>query len=97
MEHGEIELGPILWFLGWALALAALFFAGLRLPLQTRLTRGKSLLYNVGVVVLALVVAILASTAIILHDVHIDLTREKSSRPRNRRWRLWTNFNNRCG
>jgi ABC-type uncharacterized transport system involved in gliding motility auxiliary subunit len=81
MEHGDMELGPILWFAGWALALAALFFAGLRLPLQTRLSRGKSLAYNLGVVVLALIIAVLASTAIILHDVHIDLTREKIFTP----------------
>lgn len=81
MEHGQIELGPILWFLGWALAVAALFFAGLRLPLQTRLTRGKSLLYNIAVIAVALIVAALANTAIVLHDVHLDLTREKIFTP----------------
>jgi hypothetical protein len=81
MEHADVELAPLLWFLGWALAVGALFFAGLRLPLQTRFTRAKSLLYNVGVVSAALTVAALASTAIILHDVHIDLTREKIFTP----------------
>ena len=81
MEHGEVQLGPILWFLGWALAVGALFFAGLCLPLQTRFTRVKSLFYNIGVVAAALIVAALASTAIILHDVHIDLTREKIFTP----------------
>ncbi len=81
MGHGDIELGPLLWLLGWALAVAALFFAGLRLPLQTRLTRVKSLFYNIGVVTAALAVATLASTAIILHDVHVDLTREKIFTP----------------
>jgi hypothetical protein len=81
MEHGQIELGPILWFLGWALAVAALFFAGLRLPLQTRLTRGKSLAYNIAVIAVALIVAALANTAIVLHDVHLDLTREKIFTP----------------
>lgn len=81
MEHGQIEAGRILWFLGWALAVAALFFAGLRLPLQTRLTRGKSLLYNATVVIAALTVAVLANAALILHDVHLDLTREKIFTP----------------
>ena len=55
--------------------------AGLCLPLQTRFTRVKSLFYNIGVVSAALIVAALASTAIILHDVHIDLTREKIFTP----------------
>lgn len=81
MEHGDLELGPLLWFLGWALAVGALFFAGLCLPLQTRFTRVKSLFYNLGVVAAALIVAALANTAIILHDVHIDLTREKIFTP----------------
>jgi hypothetical protein len=81
MEQGPIEFAPILWFLGWALAVGALFFAGLCLPLQTRFTRVKSLFYNIGVVAAALIVAALASTAIILHDVHIDLTREKIFTP----------------
>ena len=81
MEQGQIEFAPILWFLGWALAVGALFFAGLCLPLQTRFTRVKSLFYNIGVVAAALIVAALASTAIILHDVHIDLTREKIFTP----------------
>jgi len=43
MEHESLELAPILWFLGWAMAVVVLFIAGLRLPLQTRLSRGKSL------------------------------------------------------
>ena len=81
MEHGQIEFAPILWFLGWAVAVAALFLAGLRLPLQTRLTRGKSLLYNIAVIAVALIVAALANTAIVLHDVHLDLTREKIFTP----------------
>ena len=81
MEHGGIEASPILWFLGWALAVAILFSAGLSLPLQTRYSRVKSLLYNIGVIVAALAVVTLANTAIILHDVHIDLTREKIFTP----------------
>ena len=81
MEHAPIEWGPLAWFAGWAIALAALFFAGLQLPLQTRLTRGKALLYNGAVIAAAIAIAVLASTALILHDLHIDLTREKVYTP----------------
>ena len=81
MENEALELGPILWFFGWALAVTVLFIAGLRLPLQTRLTRGKSLVYNVVVIVAAATLTVLANTAIILHDLHLDLTREKIFTP----------------
>jgi ABC-type uncharacterized transport system len=81
MEHGQITLAPILWSIGWALAVGILFWSGLRLPLQTRLARGKSLLYNSGVVLAAFTVAVLANAALILHDTHIDLTREKIFTP----------------
>jgi hypothetical protein len=81
MEHGQTDLTAIAWFLGWAVALGTLFFAGLRLPLQTRLTRAKSLLYNAGVVAAALLVVVLANAALVLHDAHIDLTREKIYTP----------------
>jgi hypothetical protein len=81
MEHSSMEWGPLAWFVGWAVAIAVLFLAGLQLPLQTRLTRGRSLLYNAVVVAVAFAVAVLASTAPILHDLHIDLTREKVYTP----------------
>ena len=81
MEHAGYEAGPLLWTAGWVIALAVLFFAGLRLPLQTRLRRWRSLLLNAGIVLAAVGVAILASVALILHDVHVDLTREKIYTP----------------
>ncbi len=81
MEHGHTQLGSIGWVVGWAIAMAAIFVTGLQLPLQTRLTRGKSLLYNAGVIALALVVAVLANVASVLHDVYFDLTREKLFTP----------------
>ena len=81
MEHGQTGFGAIAWFLGWAIAVGVLFSAGLRLPLQTRLARGKSLLYNAGVIVAAFLLAALANTALVLHDVYIDLTREKVFTP----------------
>jgi len=81
MEHGQIGFGAIAWFLGWAMAVGILFFAGLRLPLQTRLARGKSLLYNAGVIAAAFLLTALADTALVLHDVYVDLTREKMFTP----------------
>src|SRR5258706_8131134 len=83
MEHGQTDLGAIGWFFGWAVAVAVLFFAGLRLPLQTRLTGCKSLLYTAGVIAAAFLLSVLANIALILHDVHIDLTREKLFTPSN--------------
>src|SRR6476646_10864798 len=71
MEHGPVDLN----------ALAALFVAGLQLPLQTRLTRRKSFLYNAGVVLAAAIVVVLANVAMVLHDLHLDLTREKIFTP----------------
>ena len=81
MGPGQTELGAIGWVLGWAVAVAVLFFAGLRLPLQTRFTRGKSLLYTAGVIAAAFLLSALANVALILHDAHIDLTREKLFTP----------------
>jgi len=81
MEHGPTDISALAWFAGWALALAVLFFAGLQLPLQTRLTRKKSFLYNAGVVVAAAIVAVLANVSMVLHDLHLDLTREKIFTP----------------
>jgi hypothetical protein len=81
MEHGGFAIGEIFWLLGWVIALAVLFFAGLRLPLQTRLKRGKSLLFNAGIVVSAFAVAALANVALILHDIHVDMTHEKIFTP----------------
>ena len=81
MEHGHTELSTIGWFLGWAIAAALLFFAGLRLPLQTRLTRFGALLFNGTVVLAAIGLTALANVALVLHDAYIDLTREKIFTP----------------
>jgi ABC-type uncharacterized transport system len=69
------------WFLGWVLAVAALFLLALRLPLQTRLTGLWSRIYAATVVVLIFAVAALANVALSLHDAHLDLTREKVFTP----------------
>jgi len=81
MEHGPINFAAIGWFAGWLLAVAVVFFAGLRLPLQTRLTPRKSLLLNAAVLAAALAVTVFANVGLILHDTHIDLTREKVFTP----------------
>ncbi len=80
MEHAT-PFPAIAWLLGWTVAVTALFWAGLRLPLQTRLTRGAAVFYNAAVVAAGLGVAVLANVALILHDTHIDLTREKIFTP----------------
>ena len=81
MEHGHTALSSIFWFLGWAAAVSLLFLAGLRLPLQTHLTRIKALLFNAGVILGAVGLAVLANVALVLHDAYIDVTREKVFTP----------------
>jgi len=81
--HGESalpwrELG---WFAGWLGALLVLLVLGLRLPLQTRLSRGGSLAYNWGIALATLGLAGLANVALALHDAHLDLTRERTFTP----------------
>jgi hypothetical protein len=81
MEHGSYEAAPLLWTAGWLIALGLLFFAGLRIPLQTRLTRWRSFLFNAGTIAAAVAVSVLASVALVLHDIHVDMTREKIFTP----------------
>ena len=81
MDEHQIELGPLLWAAGWLAAMLALFWAGLRLPLQTRLGRWRNWLYTGVVVAAALGLCALANSALTLHDGHIDLTREKIYTP----------------
>ena len=79
MEH--LQLGNLVWFLGWLVAVAGLFAFALRLPLQTRLGALASRVYAGAVVVLIFAVAALADLALSLHDAHIDLTREEVFTP----------------
>ena len=74
-------LGNLIWFLGWLVAVGALFALALRLPLQTRLGAVASRIYAGAVVVLIFVVAALANVALSLHDAQIDLTRAKVFTP----------------
>lgn len=66
----------LLWFVGWLVALAALFALGLRLPLQPRLRRAAALVYAIAIVAVTLGIGALANVALVRHDEHFDLTRE---------------------
>ncbi len=76
MHASTIDVADLAWFAGWTIAVLVLFGFVLRLPLQTRLSRGFSLAYNAVVVLGISAVAVLANVALSLHDVHVDLTRE---------------------
>jgi hypothetical protein len=69
------------WFVAWLLAVGVLFWLGLGLPLQPRLRRWAALAYGAGIVVAALGLAALANVALVLHDAHFDLTRERVFTP----------------
>jgi hypothetical protein len=81
MDEHQVELQPLFWAIGWLVAVLVLFWAGLRLPLQTRLVRWQNWIYSGGVVVVAFALFVLANVALTLHDGHIDLTREKLYTP----------------
>ena len=81
MTHGPLDAEALLWFAGWMIAVAALLAVGWRLPLQTRWGRTANLLYQFAVVAVGIGIAVLANVAITLHDVHIDLTLEKTYTP----------------
>ena len=77
----RVDPTNLLWFAGWAVALAVLFALGLRLPLQPRLRRPAALAYTVGIVIATLGFAVLANVALVRHDEHFDLTRERVFTP----------------
>ncbi|MGD9879338.1 MAG: Gldg family protein, partial [Reyranella sp.] len=81
MEEHHVEIVPLLWLAGWLAAVVAVFWAGLKLPLETRLGPWSGRLYAAGVAIAAVGVCALANVALTLHDSHIDLTREKIYTP----------------
>jgi hypothetical protein len=81
MHEHQVALAPLLWAAGWLVAVLALFWAVLRLPLQTRLGRWQNWLYTSGIVAAGFGVFTLANVALTLHDGHIDLTRERLYTP----------------
>ena len=83
-QAATLELTKLLWFLGWLVAVAALFVLALRLPLQTRLSRLAAWVYTSGVIAAIVAGAVLANMALALHDLHLDLTRQKVFTPSER-------------
>ena len=77
----RLDLVNSLWFLGWLAALLGLFAVAVRLPLQPRLRRLAAFGYTTAIVVGVVGVAALANVALVLHDVHFDLTREQVFTP----------------
>ena len=80
----DTEAGNLWWFAGWLAAILMLFVAGLRLPLQTALSGWRARLRSVGAVFASAIVLFVANAALISHDMHIDLTREKVFTPSQR-------------
>jgi len=80
----RIDAVNSLWFVGWLVAMLGLFVVGVRLPLQPRLRRLAAFGYAAGVVIATLAVAALANVALVRHDVHFDLTRERIFTPSRR-------------
>lgn len=81
MSEHELQLGQILWFIGWLVVVTVLFVVALRLPIDTRLSGGLKWLYGAACVAAGLGVWVLANAALVLNDTHIDLTREKVYTP----------------
>lgn len=81
MDEHHVDIVPLLWLAGWLVAVGAVFWAALKLPLETSLGRWQRWLYASGVVIAAIGVCALANVALFLHDGHIDLTREKIYTP----------------
>ena len=77
----RLDIVNSLWFLGWLAALLVLFALAVRLPLQPRLRRLAAFGYTTAVVVGVVGLAALANVALVLHDVHFDLTREQIFTP----------------
>ena len=78
---GHQEVINLVWFLGWLIAVGVLFMLALRLPLQTRLRRWGARLYIAAVLATSVAFVVLANVSLSLHDVHLDLTREKVFTP----------------
>jgi hypothetical protein len=90
MSEHSLDLGNLLWFAGWLVAVGALLVAGLAIPLQTRSRRGW--MFAGAVVAAAVAVTVVANVALVLHDNHIDLTREKVFTPSGQAMRVVDNL-----
>lgn len=81
MDEHQLELGPLLWLVGWLLAVAALFWVALKVPLETRLGGWRQRLFTASLALAAIAACALANVALVLHDGHLDLTHEKTYTP----------------
>lgn len=81
---GGGDLVNTVWFLGWLIALFVLFALGIRLPLLPRAGRMATVGYSVLIVVSVVGIVVLANVALGMHEVHVDLTREKVFTPSRR-------------
>lgn len=81
MDEHAIDHEALAWAAGWLIAVLVLFAAGIRLPLETHFGRLRAWLYGAGCVIAGIAVWVLANAALVLHDSHIDLTREKLYTP----------------
>lgn len=81
---GGADVVNAIWFVGWLMALLVLFVLGTRLPLQPRVGRIAALGYSVLVVASVVGIVVLANVALAMHEMHVDLTREKVFTPSRR-------------
>jgi len=77
----RLDVVNSLWFAGWLVAVLVLFALGVRLPLQVRRRRPAAFGYTAAIVAGVAAVAALANIALVRHDVHFDLTRERVFTP----------------
>ena len=68
MEEHHFEIVPLLWLAGWLLAVVMVFWAALKLPLETTLGRWAGWLYAGGVALAAGGVCVLANVALVLDN-----------------------------
>jgi len=76
-----LDWSSLAWAAGWLPAVVTLFVLGLGLPLQPRGGRWRRRAWTVLTLTAAGVLSVIAVAALTLHDVHIDLTREKVYTP----------------
>ena len=81
MENHTLEIVPLLWLGAWLVAIVAVFWAALRLPLDLGYGSWRGRLYIAGIVLASVGVCAFANVALHLHDGHVDLTREKIYTP----------------
>ena len=80
MEHA-VDFHALGWAAGWLVAVVLLFRGGLRVRLTTGGGAWRRRVHALLMLVAGVAAAVLAVTALTLHDTHIDLTRERAYTP----------------